>query len=76
MFKLIAILFLVTNGSVSDQPSHIMTFNHSSFDTEDSCMEFITTEDGRLATTALGLAALGQGVAVKFTCVQAQDNTI
>lgn len=76
MFKLIAALFLVTNGSVAEQPAHVMTYNHSTFDTEESCMEFIGTEDGRLATTAIGLAARGHGVAVKFACVKAEDNTI
>lgn len=76
MFKLIAALFLVTNGTVADQPAHVMTYNHSAFDTEESCMEFIGTDEGRMATTAIGLSAQGHGVAVKFACVEAKDNTI
>jgi hypothetical protein len=76
MFKLIAALFVVTGGVPADQPTHVMTYNHATFETEESCMEFIGTETGRVATTAISLAARQQGVAVKFGCVEAKDNTI
>jgi hypothetical protein len=76
MFKLIAALFVVTNGAPAEQPAHIMTYNHSTFETEESCMEFIGTETGRAATTAIALSARAQGIAVKFGCVKAEDNTI
>lgn len=76
MFKLIAALFLVTGGTVANQPAHVMTYNHSSFETEASCMEFIETETGRAVTAAISMAASGQGIAVKFGCIQAPDNTI
>jgi hypothetical protein len=76
MFRLIAALFVVTGGVPADQPAHVMTYNHATFETEESCMEFIGTETGRVATTAISLAARQQGVAVKFGCVEAKDNTI
>ena len=38
MFKLIVALFLITNGVPADTPSTVMTYNHSAFDTEASCM--------------------------------------
>lgn len=76
MFKLIIALFAIINGAPAEQPSHIMTFNHSAFETEESCMEFIGTDEGRVATAAIGLSARSQGVAVKFACVVAKDNTI
>jgi hypothetical protein len=53
-----------------------MTYNHATFETEESCMEFIGTETGRVATAAISLAARQQGVVVKFGCVEAKDNTI
>ncbi len=76
MFKLIAALFLVNNGVPAEQPAHIMTYNHSAFYTEEACVEFLSTDEGRVATTAISLSARGQGVAVKFGCVQVKDNTI
>jgi len=76
MFKLIAALFLVTGGTVAEQPSHVMTYNHSTFETEASCMEFMETETGRVVTTAISMAASGRGVVVRFGCIQAPDNTI
>lgn len=76
MFKLIAALFIVTNGAPAEHPAHIMTYNHATFESEDSCMEFIGTDVGRAATTAIGIAARSQGIAVKFACVKAEDNTI
>ncbi len=76
MFKLIAALFVVTNGVPAEQPTHVMTYNHQTFETEESCMEFIGTETGRAATAAIALSARHQGIAVKFACAQAQDNTI
>lgn len=76
MFNLIAALFVVTNGVPAENPTHVMTYNHSTFETEESCMEFIGTETGRVATMAISLAARQQGVAVKFACVEAKDNSI
>ncbi len=76
MFKLIAALFLVSNGVPAEQPAHVMTYNHSTFETEESCMEFIGTETGRAATFAISMAARNQGINVKFGCVKAEDNTI
>ena len=76
MFKLIAALFVVSNGVPAEQPTHVMTYNHSTFETEESCMEFIGTEDGRAATFAISMAARSQGIAVKFGCVKTEDSTI
>jgi hypothetical protein len=76
MFKLIAALFVVTNGVPAEQPAHVMNFNHSAFETEESCTEFLGTDDGRASVFAISMAARSQGVAVKFACVAAKDNTI
>lgn len=76
MFKLIVAMFVVTNGVPADTPSQVMTYNHSAFDTEESCMEFFGTEDGRAVSAAFSLGARQQGVAVKFACVEAKDNSI
>lgn len=76
MFKLIAGLFLVTNGTIADAPVHIMTYNHSVFETEELCREFLETDIGRAATAAIALSARGQGIAVRFACEHAEDNTL
>jgi hypothetical protein len=76
MFKLIAALFIVTNGAPAEHPAHIMTYNHATFETEESCKDYLETDMGRAAITAIGLSAISRGIAVKFSCVQAEDNTI
>ena len=76
MFRLIAALFIVSNGVPAEQPTHVMSFNHSSFETEESCMDFIGTDEGRVAVAAISIGARSQGVAVKFACVEAKDNSI
>lgn len=76
MFKLIAALFVITNGVPEDQPTHVMAYNHSTFETQESCMEFLGTDVGRVAVAAITMSARSQGVAVKFACVKAEDNTI
>ena len=76
MFKLICALFAVTNGVLAEAPTHVMTYNHSAFETEASCTEFLGTDDGRASTFAIQMAARSQGIAVKFACVKAPDNSI
>jgi hypothetical protein len=76
MFKLIVALFMVTNGVPADAPVHVMTYNHSAFESQESCMEFFGTDDGRAVYAAMALSARSQGVAVKFACVKAEDNTL
>lgn len=76
MFKLIVAMFVVTNGVPAENPSQVMTYNHSAFDTEEACMEFFGTEDGRSVSAALSFGASQQGVAVKFACIEAKDNSI
>jgi len=76
MWKLIAALFVVTNGVPADEPAHVMSFNHAAFETAETCMEFLGTEDGRAAVAAIRMQAAAQGIVVRFACIQAQDNTI
>jgi hypothetical protein len=76
IFKLIAALFVVTNGIPAENPTHVMNFNQSAFETEESCTEFLGTDDGRASVFAISMAARSQGVAVKFACVEAKDNSI
>ena len=76
MFKLIIALFVIANGAPAQQPAHIINFNHSAFETEESCMEFIGTDEGRVAVAAFSFSARSQGLIVKFACVKAEDNTI
>lgn len=76
MWKLIAALFVITNGTPSDEPAHVMSFNRAAFDTAESCLEFLGTDDGRAVVAALRMSAAAQGVVVRFACVKAEDNTI
>lgn len=73
MFKLVAFLFLVTSP---EEPVHSMTYNRSSFPTEAACKGFLETEDGKAAAGSIKMMRYGQGLLVKFACVEMQDNSI
>lgn len=74
MFKLVAFLFLIMNPN--DPPVHAMTYNQSSFPTEEECRAFLDTNDGKAAAGAIATMAHGHGLAVRFACIEAKDNTI
>jgi hypothetical protein len=73
MFKLVAFLFLVT---APEQPVHAMTFNQSAFPSEEACKAFLDTDDGKAASGSMKMMGYGQGLLVKFACIEAKDNTI
>ena len=73
MFKLVAFLFLV---NAPDEPRHAMTYSQSAFPTEEACREFLDTDDGRAYSGATKMVGLGNGLLVKFACIEAKDNTI
>ena len=73
MFKLVAFLFLVSSP---EQPIHAMTYNQSAFPSEAECREFLDTDDGKAVSGSLKMMGYGQGLLVKFACVEAKDNTI
>lgn len=73
MFKLVAFLFLVT---APEQPVHAMTYNQSAFDSEEACKAFLETDDGKAVSGSIKMMGLGQGLLVKFACIEAKDNTI
>ena len=74
MFKLVALLFLVTSP---EQPVHAMTYNQSSFPTKEACEEFfVEDDDGRIFSRSMKMMAMTSGLVVKLTCLEAKDNTI
>ena len=70
MFKLVALLFLLANP---EEPITAMSYNQKTFPSKDTCAAFV--KDGT-ATAPLEKAAAEQSLAVKFVCVEAEDNTI
>jgi hypothetical protein len=75
MFKLIVGLFLAS-AAPGDPPVHVMTYNQSSFPSEEVCRDFITTDEGRSVAGALQMMASGHGLVAKFACIEAKDNSI
>ena len=73
MFKLVAFLFLV---SAPEEPVHAMTYNQNAFPSEEVCREFLDTNDGKAAAGAMKMMAAGNGLIVKFACLEAKDNSI
>ena len=74
MFKLVAFLFLAT--SPEEPPVHAMIYNKSALPTEVACREFLQSDDGRAWSGSMKMMGFGQGLLVKFDCLEAKDNTI
>ena len=74
MFKLVAFLFVIMNPN--DPPVHAMTYNQNPFPSEEECRAFLDTDAGKAASGAIAMMAHGRGLAVKFACVEAKDNSI
>lgn len=70
MFKLVAFLFLLANP---EEPVSAMTYNQQKFQTKAECTAFM---EAGTVTAALEKAAAAQSMAVKFQCVEAEDNSI
>jgi hypothetical protein len=73
MFKLVAFLFLIT---APEEPVHAMTYNQSAFPSEEACRGFLDTDDGKATSDSIKMMGYGQGLLVKFACLEAKDNTI
>jgi hypothetical protein len=73
MFKLVAFLFLIT---APEEPVHAMTYNQSAFPSEEACRGFLETDDGKATSGSIKMMGYGQGLLVKFACLEAKDNTI
>jgi hypothetical protein len=78
MFKLIVGVFLIVNGVQAEKPSGVVSYNQNMFQTEQTCKDFIATEDGAAFMSALSAAAsasLGT-VTLGYACLRTEDNTI
>jgi hypothetical protein len=73
MFKLVAVLFLIT---APEEPVHALTYNQSAFPSEEACSGFLETDDGKAVSGSIKMMGYGQGLLVKFACIEAKDNTI
>lgn len=76
MFKLIATLFVLVNGVPSDESAGSMVYNNKTFETEQSCKDFIGSDEGRIVLTPIARAAASRGMALGLSCVKEEDNTI
>jgi len=74
MFKLVAFLFVIMNPA--DPPVHAMTYNQNTFASEAECRSFLDTDAGKAAVGSIAMMAHGHGLAARFVCVEAKDNTI
>lgn len=74
MFKLVIGLFLMS--APSSDPAHVMVYNKTAFPTEASCKSFFDTDEGKEAVGAITMMAHGQGLFVKFACMEAKDNSM
>ena len=77
MFKLVAVIFAVVNGSPSEKPLSVLTYNQT-FPTLEACMGFAKTEEGAELRQTVNEMVMSQRGAImaKLGCVKAEDNTI
>jgi len=78
MFKFVVAFFLVTNGVPADKPSQIVSYNKTTFPTEEACKGFPETEEGKDAMKYVDafLASKEGAVSARVGCVKAEDNSI
>lgn len=74
MFKLIALLFAMTNGHPADKPSVTIEIRPG-FETREACVGFLKSEEGSKAKKALELAAdkIDGDVAIRAFCIKSAD---
>jgi hypothetical protein len=81
MFKLVALLFLVTNGVQAEKPSGHLT-NRTTFPTEGACKSYFDTDAGKKAKSAIDELIVAQDgeLVAEMVCEKAdaktEDNTI
>jgi len=70
MIKLIALLFLVTNGVPASEPYHTIS-NNKEFMSKDDCLAYLKSDQGKISTQFIESWAAEQSdkIAVKFDCV-------
>jgi len=72
MIKLVAFLFLVTNGVPASEPYHTIS-NNKEFMSKDDCLAYLKTDQGKISTQFIESWASEQmnKITVKFDCVNA-----
>jgi hypothetical protein len=75
MFKLIAFLFLVTNGVTAEQPSGSLKASVT-FPTEEACMNYFDTDAGRASQLKLEEFMAAQSVTAKFKCIKIEGESM
>lgn len=78
MFKIVAVIFAVVNGVPSEQPLRVVPYEQKTFESLESCMEFIKTEEGMALRAAIDKYVASQNgtIMIKGGCLKAEDNTI
>lgn len=74
MFQIVALLFLITNGTPSTEPDETI-FNRRQFQTMEACETFLNSEEGtRMQETITTNPEFQEGkVMVKFGCRMTKD---
>lgn len=77
MFKIVALIFAVINGSPSEQPIKVIPYT-ADFETLEACADFAKSEEGMVLRNAMREFVQSQGGAVsaKLGCAKAEDNSI
>lgn len=76
MFKLVALLFLVTNGVQAEKPSGVLK-NKTMFPTVEACKDYFGTDAGKQAKSAIDelIKAQEGALVAEMACMKADAKT-
>lgn len=74
MFRLVVLLFSVASGAPESKPSLVIELKPG-FESREACMDFLRTEEGSKAKTAIEGAAdeIEGNVLIKPVCIKGED---
>ena len=72
MFKLVALLFAITNGVPSDKLIDEVAYPGGSFASKEACISFLNSEEGKAETGAVEAVANQHGASVRFVCQESK----
>jgi hypothetical protein len=72
MFKLVAMIFIVTNGVPADQPSSVIP-NKRVFTSYETCMEFLAADAGKESMERFNKKVDMDKVVVRFVCAEIEE---
>jgi hypothetical protein len=77
MVNLVAMIFLMVNGTPTEKPIESFVYNQT-FESSEACLAFAKTEDGMVISHSLNEYVMSRRgtIMARIGCVEAEDNSI